>query len=359
MAKKPGRMRFRKLALALCTWSACGVAAAAESPAPGCVAGDGPAKTVVDMAGRTVVLPKGVARLATVGSVPVINGYVFTLGEGRKIVNGLPPRFTRSDKWRLHTAIAPYLADRPLLQGQTSSGVNLETLVRLAPDAVVTMDLLQVRTLETARIPVVFLEWKDASDIRTNIRILGCMLDRTPRGEAYLRYLDETTERVRRALDGVPKAARPKALYFSPGTMATPLHIADWWIEEAGGQSVTAGVARGDTVHYSHEQLLLWNPDILIVNSPEQRETVYRDERFSRLRAVGNRQVHVAPTGAHSWGQRTIEQPLTVLWAAKLFHPELFAGVDMANEVRTFYRRFFEYALSDEEVRWILSGGAK
>lgn len=349
-----GRLRLRIAALALLAWSlGCG-AAAAHTP-PDCSAGGPHARAVVDMAGRTVALPPAVNRVATVGSVPVINGYLFALGAGRSIVNGLPARFTQSKRWWLQTAIAPYLADRPVLQGQINSEVDLETLVRLAPDLVITMDRTRIRVLETARIPVLFLEWKDASDIRANLHLLGCALDRRPQGEAYLRYLDDTMRRIRQALDGVPRAERPKVLYFNPGTMATPLDIANWWIEEAGGESVTAGLAGGGTAHYSHEQLLLWNPDILIVNSPEQKTAIYQDERFARLPAVRNQRVHVTPVGAHAWGQRTIEQPLTVLWAAQLFHPARLADIDLVGELRTFYQRFFDYPLTEQEALAILA----
>lgn len=358
MAKGRESTHLRKLVMVLCLWGACwGTATAAESQT--CVAHDSQTKSVVDMAGRTVVLPRNVNRIATVGSVPVLNGYLFALGAGEKIVNSLPPRFTQSDRWWLQTAIAPYLVDRPVLQGQANSEVGLETLVRLSPDVVVTMNLLGIKAIETARIPVVYLEWADTSDIRKNMEILGCVVDRMPRSEDYLRYFDATMDRIRRILAGVAKNSRPKALYFNPKTMTAPLLIANWWIEEAGGVSVTAAMARGGNARYSHEQVLAWNPDIFIVNTPEQVAEVYQDKRFSKINAVRNGKVYATPIGAHSWGQRTIEQPLTVLWAAKLFHPELFAQVDMENEVRTFYRRFFEYELSGENIRSILTGGAR
>lgn len=353
-------MAFRKahivtLALAACLWRACPAVATADEP-PDCATGTQRARSVIDAAGRTVALPERIERIATVGSVPVINGYLFTLGAGEKIVNSLPPRFTRSDRWRLQTAIAPYLADRPVLQGQVASEVNLETLISLSPDLVITMNRLGTRTLEAARVPVLYIEWGNASDIEANMRILGRALDCMPRAEDYLRYFDATMRHVRQTLENVAQDARPKALYFNPNTMATPLDIANWWIDAAGGRSVTAGLATEGTAHYSHEQLLLWDPDVLIVSSPEQVAAIYRDERFSRLGAVRNRRIHATPIGAHLWGQRTIEQPLTVLWAARLFHPERFRQVDLENEVRTFYRRFFRYGISDEDIRWMLSG---
>ncbi|WP_068634603.1 ABC transporter substrate-binding protein [Thauera butanivorans] len=346
------------LALAACLWGAGPGAASASEPA-GCSAGAGQTRQIVDMAGRTVVLPPTIERIATIGSVPVINGYLFALGAGDRIVNGLPPRFTQTARWRLQGEIAPGLAERPVLQGQAGNGVNLETLLGLAPDLVITMDTPSARALETARIPVIVIEWRHAQDIEASMALLGCALDRVQRSEDYLRYFEATLQRVRETLADLAPADRPKVLYFNPGTMATPLVIANWWIEAAGGRSVTAALAGEGSAHYTHEQLLLWNPDVLIVNSPEQVAAIHRDERFARLAAVRHGRVHATPIGAHAWGQRTIEQPLTVLWAAKLLHPDRFAGVDMEGEMGSFYRRFFKYGLTGEEARSILAGSAR
>ena len=46
-------------------------------------------RSVKDMAGRTVELPRRIDRVVTLGSLPVLNSFVFTMGEGRTIVNGL------------------------------------------------------------------------------------------------------------------------------------------------------------------------------------------------------------------------------------------------------------------------------
>jgi len=349
------RFHFRSLTIAACLLGLClGNALAQDSPA--CAPSDGQMRRVVDMAKRSVVLPKEVRRIATVGSVPVLNGYLFALGAGEHIINGLPARFSSSGRWKLHNAIAPHLAVRPVLQGQVNSEISIENLVRHAPDVVLTMDLQQVRVLEKARVPVLYLEWGSLSDIHANMRLLGCALGRMEQSEAYLRYFDDTMQRMGRILDRIPKDARPTVLYFNPQSMNTPLLIANWWIAQAGGYSATADMSRTGNAHYSHERVLLWNPDVFIVSSPQQREAVYQDERFSKIKAVRNKRVFVTPMGAHTWGQRTVEQPLTLLWAAKNFHPEYFSHIDMEEEIRSFYRRFFNYGPSDEEIRTMLDG---
>ena len=80
---------------------------------------------------------------------------------------------------------------------------------------------------------------------------------------------------------------------------------------------------------------------MLILNAPSDRDIIARDERFQKLKAVANKHVYLIPVGVHVWAHRTIEQPLTVLWAAKTFHPNVFADMDLHMEVRSFYQAFF------------------
>lgn len=311
-------------------------------------------RTITDMAGRKVTVPCQVLRVATVGSVPVINSYLFALGQGEKIVSGLP-YFARTKRWRLQTAVAPHLSGKPELQGQDRA-ISKETLHKIRPDVVFTMDTFAIRALKDTGIPVVFLEWRDESDVRDNMRLLGDILSCTPMSDRYLRYFDGTMDRVRRAVKDVPEKLRPRALFLDLNRFTTPLSIADWWITQAGGISVTAGMARNENLTYSREQVLLWNPDILFVSSPDQVDRVYLDERLAAVNAVRNRRVHAVPVGVHPWGHRTAEQPLVVLWAAKVFFPDRLSRVNIEDELRAFYRRFFRYELTNHDIRSILSG---
>jgi iron complex transport system substrate-binding protein len=81
--------------------------------------------------------------------------------------------------------------------------------------------------------------------------------------------------------------------------------------------------------------VLLWDPDILIVTDPKDVTLVGSDPVLRQLKAVKRGQVHVVPVGAHTWSNRTAEQPLTVLWAAKTFHPARFPALDLARRLET------------------------
>jgi iron complex transport system substrate-binding protein len=145
-------------------------------------------------------------------------------------------------------------------------------------------------------------------------------------------------------------------LYFSSKTLSQPQLIAEWWIAAAGGISATSNGRTEESYSFSIEQLLQWNPDVMIVTGPDEQALAYADPRFASVKAITNTQVFIIPQGAPNWGNRTIEQPLTVLWAANTLYPELFADLDLDGEVKSFYQRFFNTSLTDDQVRELISG---
>jgi iron complex transport system substrate-binding protein len=130
-----------------------------------------------------------------------------------------------------------------------------------------------------------------------------------------------------------------------------------------GGSCVAACVCRRnrrsvEAFTFSLEQVLSWDPEIIIVTTEPAIAATYADSRLANVSAIKNRRVYAVPMGAHVWGNRTIEQPLTILWAAKLFHPELFKDIVIEDEVRSFYSTFFKTSLRNDDIKTILAGRA-
>lgn len=315
----------------------------------------GSAAVLVDMAGRNVTLPVNVRSVATVGPVPVLNSFVFAAGAGDRIANGLPGNF-RKPMWKYQEVFVPGLKGRPVLQ--SAGGVpDLEAIIKAAPDVVLTMDLNSVASIERIGIPVLYLSWKNPDDIKKAVKIVARLFGRDEIGEAYAAYFDETLERVRRRMKGFPDSKRPKVLFCSSiRTMTQPHLIAEWWIEAAGGKSVTRDGRDVESLSYSLEKIILWNPDVILVPNVDEVEQVYADPKLRTVRAVAGKRVYAAPSVLHLWAHRTIEQPLTVLWAAKKFFPAEFADLDMESEMRGFYLKFFGYKMSRLEASEILKG---
>ncbi len=103
-------------------------------------------RTVTDMAGRKVGLPPKIARVVTLGSLPVINSFVFTMGEGKTLLNGLAD-FDRPH-WKYQTVFAPHLKGLPRMQ-QPNREPNVEAILLARPDVVLTMHRESVEILES------------------------------------------------------------------------------------------------------------------------------------------------------------------------------------------------------------------
>ncbi len=312
-----------------------------------------PARQVTDMLGRRVVLPGRIERIVALGSLPVIHSFVFTLGVGPRLVNGLAD-FARPH-WKYQTVFAPQLAGQPPMQ-QPNREPNVEALLAGRPDVVLTMHRESVERLAALGIPVIYLAWREPEDAKACITLLGQVFGKPEVAERYVRWFDGTLARVREGLRGVAPEQRPRVLYLQPETMSQPRLIAEWWIPAAGGISVSDNGRKTETRIFTLEQLLLWNPDLLILSSVEALKRVRSESAFATLKAVRSGQLHLAPVGAHTWSNRTAEQPLTVLWAAKTFHPQRFAALNLREEARSFYRDFFGHTLTEPQLAEILSG---
>jgi iron complex transport system substrate-binding protein len=327
-------------------------AAIALRPAPPLSEQTG-SRAVTDMTGRTVVVPRQIHSIATLGAVPVINGFLFAFGAGDKIVNGLPD-FARTPRFKYQTVFAPSLAARPRMQAGGRQP-DLERLNAAAPDVAFTMDRESAEILARgSAIPTVVLTWRQPDDVKQLMSLMGEIFDRPAAASQYISYFDETVHRVTRIVATIPDDRRPHVLYCTLRRLTQEQLISEWWIATAGGRSVTDSTRVTESYTFTLEQLFAWDPDILMLSSADDLKELHEDPRYSHLRAVQHHQVFVAPTGAHQWANRTIEQPLTLLWAAKHFFPNEFQDVDMVGEMKGFYDRIFHFTMTDGQAQEIL-----
>ena len=316
---------------------------------------DSDGRTLVDQAGHRVHLPPAVRRVGT----PRISmaTRILALGGGERL-----------------QAVAPEVRDNPWLQRilpgaaglptpfTRPSGVNLEELLRVPPDLVtlwVGNEPLG-RRLERAGIPVLYLGYSTPDEMMTAARLLGEAMgpEARERADDFVRDYQDNLTRVARGLEGLSETQRPQVYYAS----IAPLHtegqrsMIDAWIGAAGGINLAARAGlRGDgLVHL--EDVLAWNPDIVVTLGPEQRDAMRADPRWGQTRALQQGRIYVSPRGINAWCTRAAETALQVLWAAKVFHPERFADLDIGAETRRFYQRFYGYTLADEELARVLNG---
>lgn len=313
-------------------------------------------RKITDMVGREVEIPVEVKTVATFGSVGVLNAFVECMGKGDLLANEMPASFTKSGKWDMQYKFAPQIKGAPLLE--TADGIDMEATLNLAPDLCITMMEDMAQQLEENGLATIVLTWNDTEDVKTAVTLMGDVLGAEDRANEYNQYFDDMVKKASDTTKSLADADRKSVIYGDVEALKNPHIISEWWITAAGGNSVTKEAHKKNSLEYTREQLLSWQPQV-IFSSNTDTAAIYADGNIADLPAVRDKQIFVVPTVAHVWGNRTVEQPLTVMWAMNKMYPDLYAESDLKKDIRDFYQRFFEYNLSDEELDSIVNYAVK
>lgn len=176
-----------------------------------------------------------------------------------------------------------------------------------------------------------------------------------------MKELESNIQFVKNRLKDIPDDKRPRVLHISNATQLNKIDggmsIVGEWINLAGGKSAFGEQA--NLVEVTMEDILKANPDIIIVgsfNAAKGVEAIKKYPIWKDLKAVKDNKLIVNPLGTFPWDRYSAEEALQVLWAAKTFYPEQFKDLDMVKKTQEFYKKYYNYDLSNENAERILSG---
>jgi iron complex transport system substrate-binding protein len=127
------------------------------------------------------------------------------------------------------------------------------------------------------------------------------------RAQEYNAYLYSKLKSITNVSSKIPYDKRPKVLHLvslSPLCVDGGGTAVSAWIEAAGGVNAAEEVKGGITQEVSMEQILKWNPDIIILSvnaKSKEKEQIMNSESWNKIKAVQNNKVFVNPEGAFVW----------------------------------------------------------
>lgn len=316
------------------------------------------ARDITDMAGRSVTVPDTIESMITLGSVPVINSFVGASGNSSKIVSGLPERFAESGRWTFQYVFAPQIKDAPDLQ-DANYAPDIEKILVQNPDVALTFEQDTADVLTANGIATVMLRVQTPDQAKDAVDLLGDLFGTPQVSTRYADFFDSTLDGVAEKLAPIPDKERPKVLYINPRNMTQPHLIAEWWMKAGGAHSVTDDGRTAETLSLTTEEVVGADPDVIIVADSKDIGVLKEDPNLSQLRAVQTNRILVMPTGAHTWGNRTSEQPLSVQWMATQLYPDLFPATELKTTAHDFYKDFFDVDLTDAQITTILGADAQ
>ena len=121
----------------------------------------------------------------------------------------------------------------------------------------------------------------------------------------------------------------------------------------------------GSRVQISAEQLLAWNPDVIVVNGEPKAdksgnsaaEDILSNPDYASLKAVQDNKVYGTPNAPFSWVDRPAgpNRLIGMRWLSAVVYPE-YIKCDVNEEIREFFNLFYHVDLSDEQLENVLKG---
>ncbi|MDR3260390.1 MAG: ABC transporter substrate-binding protein [Tannerella sp.] len=310
----------------------------------------------VNVDGTVVAVPSVVKRIAD--PWPAHNMIVYMLGYGDKIVATSVSKRMCPWFYKINPAMA-----KAALAFAPSGDNSMEELLKAKPDLVFSTKMhANLEVIRKLEIPVVELSFSDFDGLRKCVLTTGEVLggDAKPKAEKYVAYLDGNIAKIRQAIADIPPDEKPKVLHItalSPIMVSGSNMIMDAWITLCGGINAATGVDNSKQV--SSEQILLWNPDIIIYAGASveiKEQDVLSNPALKNTKAGRNNRIYINPKGLFSWDRYSAEEALQIQWAAQKFYPERFKDFDVITETISFYKSFFNYSLTGEEAEMIIKG---
>jgi len=313
------------------------------------------AKPFTDSGGRRVNVPDEVHRVFPVG--PPASVTLFTLAPEKML--GWP----RAPSPEARSFLPTRYGELPEIGRLTGRGntVNLENVVRWAPDLVLDVGSttahyvsLADQVVEKTHIPTVLIGGRLA-DTPTTFRTTGDLLGVSSRAEALAGYAEALLGRVQEAIAKIPAAGRP-SIYVARGPTgletAVAGSIASEVVDLLGARNVVGKDSAPRTiVGVSPEQLLAWQPDVILAIDRRCHAAIRTDPVWRELKAVQPGKIHLVPALPFS----SLDDPpapnrlIGLLWLGKLLYPALFPQ-DIRREARRFYALFYQQEPSDTQL---------
>jgi iron complex transport system substrate-binding protein len=318
-----------------------------------------PTQIITDSIGRQVEVPINPERIACL--CPEAGYAIAMYGKAGTIVA------TSGGMQRdiLLVEMFPHLKGLPV--PKSNEVINIEELLSSKAELVfvkgdTTSNEAEMDKLKKVNIPVIALQYGNMAEQQYAMQMIAKILGTEAEGQRYTEFYQQTVAEVQKRVTAVPDKDRV-TLYHSTAE-ATRTDTADSlaadWTRAAGITNVSVGQSLkfSDGNHYaSLEQILLWNPDYILVNDPNLVGYIMEHEHWRPLQAVKNNRVLPLPIGISRWGHTSsLETPLAVLWTAKLAYPELFKDWDMVKATQDFYQEFFDWQLDQATVDKMLKG---
>ena len=262
--------------------------------------------------------------------------------------------------------LLPDIGSRPEVGRITGRGntANLEVVLALKPDLILDVGTTarpMSRSPSACRSRPAFpMRCSTAASpaFAQGYRTLGALIGQREAGEDLGTISENTITDHHRPHRGHAQGKRPR-VYYARGPRG---------LETGLGGSINvetiellarnvAGETRGGLANVSIEQVLLWNPDVIITIDQDFAANVRSDPAWAPVKAVREGRVHLSPKLPFGWVDfpPSVNRLIGLWWLAKILYPELFPE-DLRDADARFLRALLSRDADDAQIARVLAG---
>ena len=314
-----------------------------------------------DDLGRSVSVPQEAQRIAITG--PLSQVYILPLA-GDLLV-GVCNEFTGDAAKYLPEDIFSKTEIGQLYGGKGE--MDLEALLTAAPDVVIDIgepkssmaDDLTALTEQTG-IPFLHIDATVATAPKA-YRTLGKLLGREEKGEELASWCETTYANMTAMMEKVDADNARKSLLYCLGDKGVNV-IAEGSFHAETVNMMSQNLAVVEDVVSSGagnevdlEQILLWDPDVIIFAPDSCYDDIAGSVQWQSVSAVASGNYYETPYGPYGWlsSPPAVQRYLGMLWLGELLYPE-YTEYDLQTEITKYYMLFYGCDLTEEMYQTLL-----
>jgi len=327
-------------------------------------------RIVIDQAGTEVTIPGKVNSIVSGSILPYYHTWFVATNSTKEIVGMHPNSYNAAANSMLAKMSPDVLkASTEFVQ---NGEMNVEELMKINPDVYfeLSTDEKSINLAREAGINTVAIKAIDAAaaeplaTFNSWIELTGQIADTTERADKFLEIGQSVQNEINEKTKDLTAEEKPNALMIyqlseQAITVSGKGFFGNQWLNATGANDVAEKDVQGRK-DVNMEQVYSWNPEIIYLTNftPIQPEDLYNNtipgQDWSEVEAVKNKKVYKIPLGIYRWFPPSGDAPLMLKWLATKNQPELF-DYDMEEEIRTYYKDFYNFDVTDEDIQNILN----
>ena len=237
--------------------------------------------------------------------------------------------------------------------------LNLETLLQSGAQVVIDvgepkgsikedMDSLQQQT----GIPFIHIT-ADTESYPAAYRMLGDLLNMKDEAQTLAAYCEKIYDRTVSIAGSVEKA---NVLYVTGDAGQNVIAAGSYHAEILDLLTNNLAVvdepsSKGTGNEVSMEQILTWDPDVVIFAPESIYDTVADDAAWQSVTAIKNGAYYEVPFVPYNWMgfPPSVQRYLGMMWLSKVLYPDATAEYDLFSDVQEYYKLFYHCDLTQAQ----------